>query len=84
MIMKTELSTIIAALAIIAIIAIMGTIGGIGQQQTALALELDLERLLDDEIELDDEIDEELEDPIPPEAAEALRRAAFLSQAATN
>lgn len=51
----------------------MGFIGGIGQQQAALALELDLERLsddlLDDEIKLDDEIDEELEDLIPPEAA---------------
>jgi hypothetical protein len=62
--MKTKLSTITAAMATIAVIAIMGTLGGIGQQQTALALELDLGRLLDDEIELDDEINEELGDLI--------------------
>jgi len=48
MVIKTKLSALTAAIATIAVIATMGSIGGAGQQQTALALELDLDEIVDD------------------------------------
>jgi hypothetical protein len=48
MMIKTKLRRITTPIAAIVVIATLGSIGGVAQQQTALALELDLDDLSDE------------------------------------